>query len=532
MSLVINALEAPLAASARVHCLSDGSRPLTLAELGVRARRAGARLEHLAGRAGTVAALLTASHDCLAVFFGALRSGITLVSLPHPARGMDADEYLAQIGHMCAVTGADRVLCDPGLVELLSVGPVAASSFGEWGSGGFPATSEAPGRFVQFTSGSTGEPRGIELSLDGLDANLTSMYDWLAPRDGAVVCSWLPLSHDMGLIGLALYAMCSVNPPWSVPSDLVLMTPEAFLADPASWMRACADYRATTTTSPPFALRLAARSLRSGSFDLSSLRSFVVGSEPVPADGLREFEAIARDSGLPPTVLCPGYGMAEAALAVAIDPTTGPWSSVRVDPEGLAAHEWREVDEAGTELVSCGPPVSGTHVRTTGSTPLGELEIRSPSLLNRYVGDDSSPLTPDGWFHTADLAYLRNGEVYIAGRTDDVLIVAGRNIDARALDAVAGAHPACRPGNAACVPDGSGRYVVVAEPRTAAMEPIELRAGAKEIRVSLARRFAASPSAVIFIERGTLPKTPSGKVRRNHLRALWAEGKLQQLVTG
>ncbi len=194
---------------------------------------------------------------------------------------------------------------------------------------------------MQFTSGSTGEPRGIELSLDALDANLTSMYHWLAPSDGAVVCSWLPLSHDMGLIGLALYAMCSVNPPWSVASDLVLMTPEAFLAHPASWMRACTDYRATTTTSPPFALRLAARSLRSGSFDLSSLRSFVVGSEPVPADGLREFEAIARDSGLPPTVLCPGYGMAEAALAVAIDPTTRSWSSVHVDTEGLAAGEWQ-----------------------------------------------------------------------------------------------------------------------------------------------------------------------------------------------
>ena len=121
------------------------------------------------------------------------------------------------------------------------------------------------------------------------------------------------------------------------------------------------------------------------------------------------------------------------------------------------------------------PPCSGTHVRTTGSTPLGELEIRSPSLLNGYVGDDSSPLTPDGWLHTADLAYVRDGEVYIAGRTDDVLIVAGRNLDARALDAVAGAHPACRPGNVACVPDGSGRYVVVAEPRIAAIEPADLR---------------------------------------------------------
>jgi len=533
MSLIFNALDMPAAAHARVHCLSDGSQPLTLAELGHNARLAGAWLERLAGRSGTVAALLTASHDCLATLFGAFRSGMTLVSLPHPARGMDAEEYLAQIGTMCALTGATHLLCDAGLTALLSTGPVPVHPFSEWSAAGRLGGTEAPGSFVQFTSGSTGTPRGIALSLDALDANLTSMYDWLEPRDGAIVCSWLPLSHDMGLIGLAMYAMCSVNPPWSTPSELVLMTPESFLADPGSWMRACTDYRATTTTSPPFALRLAARSLRSsGAFDLSSLRSFVVGSEPVPANGLREFEAVAKEYGLSPHALCPGYGMAEAALAVAIDPPTSPWSSVQLDPDALAAREWREVANAGVELVSCGPPVLHTEVRTAGDTAVGELEIRSPSLLDAYVGDDSSPLTDDGWLHTADLGYLRNGEVFIAGRTDDVLIVAGRNIDARELDALVAAHPACRPGNAVCVPDGSGRYVVVAEPRSEEMGAAELRGGAREIRVSLARRFGASPSAVVFIARGTLPKTPSGKVRRNHLTALWAEGKLQRIAAG
>ena len=532
MSLVVNALETPLATQARVHCLSDGSRPLTLAELGHNAREAGAWLERLAGRSGTVATLLTASHDCLATLFGALRCGMNLVSLPHPARGMDAEEYRAQIGAMCAVTGATHLLCDPGLTTLLSNGAVPVHPFSEWSAAKRPGGTDAPGTFVQFTSGSTGTPRGIALSLDALDANLTAMYDWLEPRGDAVVCSWLPLSHDMGLIGLALYAMCSVNPPWSTPSQLVLMTPESFLADPGSWMRACSDFRATSTTSPPFALRLAARSLRSpGRFDLSSLRSFVVGSEPVPADGLREFEAVGKEYGLSPHALCPGYGMAEAALAVAIGPPTGPWSSVLLNPDALAAREWQKVAVGGTELVSCGPPVLGTEVRTTGDTPLGELEIRSPSLLHGYVGEDSSPLTEDGWLHTADLGYVHNGEVYVAGRTDDVLIVAGRNIDARELDAVVAAHPVCRPGNAACVPDGSGRYVVVVEPRTDEVGPADLRSGAREIRVSLARRFGASPSAVVFIARGTLPKTPSGKVRRNHLRMLWAGGELQEVVS-
>jgi acyl-CoA synthetase (AMP-forming)/AMP-acid ligase II len=533
MSLLLGALDAPLAHRAHVHCLSDGSRARTLAELGRDAREAGAWLQNLGGRNGTAAALLTASHDCLAVFFGALGSGRTLVSLPHPARGMDGTEYLAQINLMCAQTGATHLLCDPSLTALLAAAAVPVHAFAEYHSTTSAAPPATPGEFVQFTSGSTGEPRGIALCLEALDANLASMYDWLEPRRGAVVCSWLPLSHDMGLIGLALYGICSVNPPWSVPSDLVLMTPESFLADPSSWMRACTVYRATSTTSPPFALRLAGRALRgSEHFDLSSIRSFVIGSEPVPAGTLREFERIALDAGLSPHALCPGYGMAEATLAVAIDRPSQPWSSVRVDSAALAEQEWLEVDSGGTELVTCGPPVRGMELRVAGGQPFGELELRGPSLLSHFVPDEGPALTDDGWFRSADLAHLYDEAVCVAGRTDDVLIVAGRNLDARALDAIVSDQAVCRPGNAACFSDGAGRYVVVAEPSVAGAEVGDLRAGAREIRSALTRRFSAAPSAVVFIERGTLPKTPSGKVRRNHLRALWSDGNLAELASG
>jgi acyl-CoA synthetase (AMP-forming)/AMP-acid ligase II len=233
----------------RMSLVSDGSRARTLSELGRDARLAGSWLQNLGGRSGTVAALLTASHDCLAIFFGALRSGQTLVSLPHPARGMDGAEYLAQINEMCAQTGATHLLYDATLTALLSEAAVPVHAFGEFHSRATAAPPVAPGQFAQFTSRSTGRPRGIAPSLDALDANLASMYHWLEPRDGAVVCSRLPLSHDMGLIGLALYGICSVNPPWSVPTDLVLMTPESFLPTRPSWLRACTDYRASTRCS-------------------------------------------------------------------------------------------------------------------------------------------------------------------------------------------------------------------------------------------------------------------------------------------
>jgi acyl-CoA synthetase (AMP-forming)/AMP-acid ligase II len=531
--MIMEALDAPAAATSRLICLSDGSQPMRLTELSVEARRASGWLANLSGPGATVAALLTASQDCLAVIFGALRSGVTLVSLPHPSRGMDGEEYLGQLATMCAITGATHLLADPAFLPLLVGGAVPAHGFDEYASTQARFSEDTPGSFIQFTSGSTGTPRGIALSLDAIEANLTSIYHWLEPRPGASICSWLPLSHDMGLIGMVFYALCSTSPPWSTPVDLVLMKPEDFLADPGFWLRACTDFKATSTTAPPFALRFAARAMRAAAtpFDLSTLRSLVVGSEPVSAEGLRQFAEQAAQHGLPPHAICPGYGMAEVGLAVSIGSTDQPWTSVRVDPGALAKRAWVEVDEGGMELVSCGAPLRDMAVRIPGEDAVGEVEIKSPSLLSHYVGDDVSPLTEDGWLRTADLSHIEGDNIYVIGRTDDVFVIAGRNIDARELDAVAGSHPETRPGNAATVQDDRGRYVVVAEPSSPGATSDTLRQAAKEIRVSLMSRFSASPSAVVFIERGTLPKTPSGKIRRSYLQSQWRDGKLAEVVS-
>jgi len=530
----MSALDCPEAASSRLICLSDGTQPMRVSELSHRARRAAAWLRDLGGTGGTVAALLTASQDCLAVLFGAFRSGITLASLPHPSRGMGNDEYLSQLAAMGALTGATHLLAEPEYLPLLRQSSIPVHGFNEFDATHTLLGDDVPGTLVQFTSGSTGNPRGIALSLDAIDANLASMYDWLAPRPGVVMCSWLPLSHDMGLIGFVLYGLCSVCPPWSSRVDVVLQKPEDFLADPGSWLQACTDYGATSTPAPPFALRFAGRALRApgNRYDLSTLRSLVVGGEPVSADGLRTFGQDAAAHGLPPHALCPGYGMAEVSLAAAIGRTDEPWSSVRVDPEALAERRWSEVDEGGLEVVSCGPPLRDFELRTSVGTAVGELELKSPSLLSRYVGEPGSPLSPDGWLHSSDLAHLGPDGVHIVGRSDDVFVIAGRNIDARELDAVAGSHPATRPGNAATVQDDRGRYVVVAEPNSPLPDGAALRQAAREIRGALMQRFSASPSAVVFIERGTLPKTPSGKIRRHHLQSLWRNGQLAEVASG
>jgi acyl-CoA synthetase (AMP-forming)/AMP-acid ligase II len=533
MSMIMGALDGPQASSSRVFCLSDSGQPITASQLSANARQAAAWMDGLVGPGGTVAALLTASHDCLAAVFGAFRSGLTLVSLPHPARGMGLAEYVEQISVMCAMTDVGALLADPAYLELLAGASVPVRGYNEFASCRTVRSTESPGRFVQFTSGSTGMPRGIALSLDAIEANISSMYGWLAPQQRSVICSWLPLSHDMGFIGFALYGLCSLSPPWSAAVDLVLMKPEDFLADPGAWLRACTDFGATSTAAPPFALRFASRVMKGpkARFDLSTLRSLVVGSEPVSAEGLRAFGDVALQHGLSANAICPGYGMAETALAIAIGSTDRPWSSRRLDRFALEQGGWNEREGGEIELVSCGPPLPGIEVRTAAGADVGELELKSASLLSHYVGQVQSPVMADGWLHTSDLAHV-DEEVFVVGRTDDVFVISGRNIDARELDAVACAHPAIRPGNAAAVLDEVGRYVVVVEPNNPVGDAAALLEAAKEIRVSLMRRFGASPSAVIFIERGTLPKTPSGKVRRNHLQHQWREGQLAELVSG
>ena len=158
MSLILDALDCPEAAVSRLFCLSEGPEPTTVSDLATEARRASAWLQALAGDTGTVAALLSASADCLAVIFGALRAGITLVSVPHPARGMGPEEYLAQTAAMCAVTGASHLLVDRTQLGLLGTPPVPVHGFGEFRAADRRRGEEVAGRFVQFTSGSTGTP--------------------------------------------------------------------------------------------------------------------------------------------------------------------------------------------------------------------------------------------------------------------------------------------------------------------------------------------------------------------------------------
>jgi acyl-CoA synthetase (AMP-forming)/AMP-acid ligase II len=487
-----------------------------------------------AGPGGAVAALLSTSQACVASMLGAWRAGATLGSLPLPGRGVDTEEYVGQVLQMCDMLGAEVVLIDATYRAMLPELPgVKVATFDDVLSGGPACDVDQGGTLVQFTSGSTGRPKGVVLSMESIGANVSSIIRTVA-REGDVSCSWLPLSHDMGLIGMLLAAMAACGPDVGM-RELVMITPEAFMANPAIWLKTCSEFNVSATTAPNFAFELAARTAKwSKNLDLTSLRMCITGAERVRADTLRKFAAAFEGAGFDPAAVCPAYGLAEATLAVTILPRAATWTSRTVDREALAEGEWVERPAGGettAELVSNGPPLPDMQVRVPAGTDgaIGEIEITGPSMLDRYLGADLT-LTDDGWYPTRDLGRVIDGELYVVGRIDDMITVGGRNIYASDVEAALSNVDGVRSGNCAVVASDDGRYVIVAEPRSNGRAVADLEASCRQLKTEASRRIGTSASSVVFIAPGSMPKTPSGKLQRHRVRAGFEAGTLSVLT--
>ncbi len=246
------------------------------------------------------------------------------------------------------------------------------------------------------------------------------------------------------------------------------------------------------------------------------------------ADVLRAFARAAGRRGFDELAYAPAYGLAEASLAVTMVRPEERWSARRVETEALSDDRFVEAPAGGgAELVSLGRPIPDVRVRhaAPGDDRLGTLLVRSPALLSEYVGDMPTPVR-DGWLETRDVGCVVDGELYVAGRTDDRLFVAGRNLYAFELERVAGSHDAVRPGSCVAVPDGGGRFAVLAERRSRGPAGAELARACRWIRVELARRYATTPSSVAFVAPGSLHKTPSGKLQRRRIEHAFQAGRL------
>jgi len=477
----------------------------------------------------------------LDAFFGALHAGAVPVPLYPPVRLGRMDEYVEATARMLRVSGA-RVLVTSGSVARVIGRAVAAAGpgleLGVLDASGLPEGREtsvprAGGdlALVQFSSGSTVDPKPVALSHASLAAQVSSLVVLVAPTAEDVLVSWLPLYHDMGLIGCLLGAA-------SYPGPLVLIPPEHFLARPALWLRAVARHRGTISAAPHFAYAYAADRVRDADLaglSLASWRIALDGAEPVTTGALHRFAARFAPFGLDPGALMPVYGLSEAALAVTFSPSGRPPLAERVDPASLRSGL---VTPGEREVVSVGAPIPGVEVEVRGEDGgalperrLGRIHVRGPSLMQGYMGDPAatSRALRDGWLDTGDLGFHARGELFVHGRAKDVVVVRGANHAPEEFEACLAAVEGLRPGCAVAVgflPDGGdGEELLLLAERIRAWrgDPAAL-AGA--VREAVSSRTGVRPHTVRILEPGTLPRTSSGKMRRREALRRFQAGTL------
>ena len=473
-------------------------------------------------------------------FFGTLLAGAVPVPLYPPVRLGRLDEYFSRTAAMVRAADAVAVVSNPRVMRVLGrlldhVTPRCGLLDATRLVHAPPTTAASPSpdhlAMVQFSSGTTVAPKPVGLTHAQVLANARAITDDLLTRfpesEGHQHCgvSWLPLYHDMGLIGC-------IFPALDHPSHITLLPPEAFLAKPALWLRALSKYGGTIAPAPDFAYAMCVERVRDDELegvDLSRWVAALDGAEPIAPATLRAFRDRFAKWGLQPQALTPVYGLSEAALAVTFAPLDQPFQTVRVDGEALSRGRAEAVDAGGVELVSVGPPLSGfgVEVRSAEGVVLGErrvghIHISGPSLMKGYLDRDEQPIV-DGWLDTGDLGFLVDGALVVTGRAKDIIVLRGRNhapqdIE-RAVDIVDGVRTGCAVAVGHVGEDGEQLFVFV-EART----PRE--ALADDCIRAIRSATGLQPDLVLVLEPGTLPRTSSGKLRRGESLRRWRANEL------
>jgi 1-acyl-sn-glycerol-3-phosphate acyltransferase len=505
-----------------------------------------ARLE--VGRGEAVGLMLPTGLEYFAAFFGAQLAGGIPVPLYPPARKSQIEDHLRRQAGILRTAGAEVLITFaevlplarllgaqlPGLRKVVTVAELTAE----------PATPpplsvrEDDIAVLQFTSGSTGNPKGVVLTHANLLANLRAIGLGAGIRPDDVVVSWLPLYHDMGLIGCWMGSLYFGMP-------LVLMSPLTFLAHPSRWLWTLHRHRGTLSAAPNFAYELCLNKISDEEIeglDLSSWRMALNGAEPVSPEAVRRFiERFAR-YGFRPGALAPVYGLAENSLALSFPPLGRPPLIDAVDREVFQrsgrAVPVPEKDPRALRFVSCGLPLAGHEIRIVGDDGReagerqeGRLEFKGPSATSGYFRNPeaTAELIRGEWRDSGDRAYIAGGEVYITGRVKDIIIRAGRNLHPHELEEAVGALPGMRKGCAAVFgsPDpatGTERLVVMAETRERDEAALErLRQAVQGAAVDL---LGAPADVVALVPPHTVPKTSSGKVRRSSAKQIFESGRI------
>lgn len=501
------------------------------------------------GRGERVALVFPTGLEFFEAFFGTLLAGAVPVPLYPPVRLGRLDEYFRRTARMLEATRARIVLADARVRRILGEAVAMArpplgcrtvdevrGEAGEWVR---PDPSDLA--LVQFSSGTTVEPKPVALSHRALVAH-TEILNVCLPDTDEVrhsCVSWLPLYHDMGLIGC-------VFPALSREASLTLLGPELFVARPALWLRALSRWQATISPAPNFAYNLCLTRISDADMegvDLSHWQIALNGAEAVSPSVLRAFSKRFARWGFRPEALTPVYGLSEAALAVTFSDLARPFRSVRVDREGLAREGVALEVEDGREIVSVGRPLPGVRLevrdedgRALPPGRVGQVWVQGPSLMEEYLDapEATARALRDGWLDTGDLGFLQGGELYLTGRAKDVVILRGRNhapeeIE-RALEGVPGFRAGCAVA-ASWLPelpegdmDGERLVLFLEEARNATPEQLESLPEA--CREAVLGSVGLEVDEVVVLEPGTLPRTSSGKLRRQEALRLWLAGEL------
>lgn len=495
-------------------------------------------------RGDRVALVLPEPDEFILTFIAALAGGFVAVPIYPPQTLAKMEAYGDTVRHVLAASGANVLITTDALRPMIEEHLVRGASTARVvverdvrAAESFEGQSPEPVllddlAFLQFTSGSTSSPKGVMVTHRNLSVNSHAiMFDGLksTPADRGV--SWLPLYHDMGLIGFViapLYALVQV----------MFLPTMAFIRRPSLWLDAIHRFRGTITFAPNFAFALATRAVTEGqakSWDLSSMRALGCGAEPIQPDVLRAFLGRFAAQGLRPESILPSYGMAEATLAITFADVSAPLRTDRIDLAAMRAGEARPSSNgAAMELVSCGRPFPGHELavmdptgRPLGERQVGEVWLRGPSVTAGYYGDPASTEETfgGGWLRTGDLAYQADGELFICGRAKDLIILNGKNYYPQDIERIVSRIDGIRDGQ--CVAfsrfDDAGAEiaVVVAESRrnTAGLTAAIISAVRGELGLTITEAH--------FIKRGTLAKTSSGKVRRRECKRRLEERELE-----
>ena len=493
-----------------------------------------------------VAIMLPTEAAFFEAFFGVLHAGGVPVPIYPPFRRAQVEEHLRRQAGILRNAGARILIVTSelrnvgslllGLTEdLRHIETVAGLKQAGFIGSAVPANAQTVA-LMQYTSGSTGDPKGVVLTHANLLANIRAMGEVLEAGSSDVFVSWLPLYHDMGLIGAWLGSLY-------YGALAVIMPPLAFLADPGRWLRAISQHRATLSAAPNFAFELCCKNVRDedlAGLDLDSLKMIVNGAEPVSPSTIARFTERFAKYGFRPEMVGPVYGLAENSVGLAFPPLGRVPIIDRVDRTALSrdglALPAPPTDHTALEFVACGQPIPRHEVRIVDESGRevaerteGRLQFTGPSATKGYFRNEEKNRTLfDGeWLESGDRAYVAKGDIYITGRIKDMIIKAGRHIYPHEIEELVGGIEGVRKGCVVAFPTlgggtGTERLVVLAETRIT--DAAARQALKQKIGETCATVLDVPPDVIELVPPRTVPKTSSGKIRRSAARSLYESG--------